>query len=189
MSFLRKILLILSFPYNYAMLAFNRVKFKNFVINGKIYIRNKGEITLGKNFKCNSGTYYNPIGGDTICRIICNTGGKIIIGNNVGISNSTIVCSDTVIIHDNVYIGGGCKIWDTDFHSIDWKERVSHCDINAKKQPVIIENFAFIGGGSLILKGITIGEGAVIGANSVVTSCIPKYEVWGGNPAKFIKKI
>ena len=44
-------------------------------------------------------------------RLICHKGAKLIIGNNVGISNTTIVCAKEVIIEDNVLIGGGCKIW------------------------------------------------------------------------------
>ena len=60
-------------------------------------------------------------------------------------------------------------------------------DINAKTAPIHIKKFAFIGGSCIILKRVTIGENAVVAAGSVVTKDIPDNEVWGGNPAKFIK--
>ena len=46
----------------------------------------------------------------------------------------------------------------------------------------------WIGVGSTILKGVNIGDGSVIAAGSIVTKSIPSFEIWGGNPAKFIKK-
>lgn len=53
---------------------------------------------------------------------------------------------------------------------------------------VVIKKKAYIGANTVICKPVTIGEGAVIGASSVVTKDIPPYEVWAGNPAKFIRK-
>lgn len=55
--------------------------------------------------------------------------------------------------------------------------------------PVIIKDHVFIGADALILKGVTIGEEAVIGARSVVTKKVPAKEIWAGNPAKFIKNV
>lgn len=55
--------------------------------------------------------------------------------------------------------------------------------------PVVIKNGVFIGANSIILKGVTIGEKAIVGAGSVVTRSIPDGEIWAGNPAKFIRKI
>lgn len=55
--------------------------------------------------------------------------------------------------------------------------------------PVVIGNNVFIGMDTLVLKGVTIGDRAVVAARSVVTKSIPADEVWGGNPAKFIRKI
>ena len=63
----------------------------------------------------------------------------------------------------------------------------SHCN-NIKRNELIIGNDVYIGIGSRILSGITIGDGAVIGAYSVVTKDVEPYTVVGGNPAKFIKK-
>lgn len=54
---------------------------------------------------------------------------------------------------------------------------------------VHIKRNAFLGARTIITKPITIGEGACVGAGSVVTRDIPDYEIWAGNPAKFIKTV
>ena len=71
-------------------------------------------------------------------------GGMVLIGNCVGISNSAIISKGPgVIIGDNVYIGGSCKIYDTDFHSIDYMERVVGHDSNVKLGKVDIKGGYF----------------------------------------------
>jgi acetyltransferase-like isoleucine patch superfamily enzyme len=60
---------------------------------------------------------------------------------------------------------------------------------NASSKPIIIEDDVFIGTNCIIGKGITIGARSVIAAGSVVVKNVPADEIWGGNPAKFIKKI
>ena len=60
---------------------------------------------------------------------------------------------------------------------------------NAKTAPIRIGNHVFIGARCIIGKGITIGEKSIVAAGSVVTKNIPPKEMWGGNPAKFIKPI
>lgn len=57
--------------------------------------------------------------------------------------------------------------------------------INVK--PIIISENVFIGARCIILKGVSIGAGAIIGAGSVVTKSVPPYSVWAGNPARLIK--
>lgn len=79
-------------------------------------------------------------------------------------------------------------IYDNDFHSISYTERING-DKNIKAAPVIIQDGAFIGAHSIILKGVTIGARSVVGAGSVVAKSIPSDEVWAGNPAKFIRKL
>ena len=107
----------------------------------------------------------------------------------VGISNSTIICSTRIKIEDNVLIGNGCKIWDTDFHSLDSKIRGTQGDsVDTKRESIKIKKNAFIGGGTSILKGVIIGEKSIIATGSIVTKSVPDGEIWGGNPAKFIKK-
>ncbi len=54
-------------------------------------------------------------------------------------------------------------------------------------EPIVIEDDVWIGSRSLIMKGVRIGHGAIIAAGSVVTKSVPPYEIWGGNPARFLK--
>lgn len=56
-------------------------------------------------------------------------------------------------------------------------------------KPIHIKEGAWLGSRCIILKGVTVGKYAVIGAGSVVTKDVPDYEVWGGNPAKFLRKV
>lgn len=162
---------------------------KNSNINGVLKICGHNSVKLGDNVTINSGENYNCIGGDT--RSVFNAfSGYINIGNNVGISNSTIVSQGAGIdIEDDVMIGGGVKIYDTDFHSLYYEDRMARPEVGAKYKSVKIKRGAFIGGHSIILKGVTIGEYSVVGAGSVVTHNIPDKQVWAGNPAKFIKNI
>lgn len=163
------------------------VNHKNFEINGILCVKNKGRLVIDDFFNANSGKRYNPIGGDIILRlIVAKKDAELIIGKKVGISNSTIYCTKRVEIGDNVLIGGGCKIWDTDFHQINSKLRKSSNCI--KSSSIKIGKNCFIGGQVIILKGVTIGDNCVIGAGSVITTDIPDNEIWAGNPAKFIKK-
>lgn len=118
-------------------------------------------------------------------------GGKLIIGNNVGISNSVIQCHREIVIGNYVNIGDGCFIMDTNFHSTDWQERADRSiDTKRKKShPVHIGDYVFIGARTIVCKGVTIGEKSIIAAGSVVVKDIPSNVIAGGNPCKVIKTI
>ena len=80
-------------------------------------------------------------------------------------------------------------MYTSDFHSLDSNIRASKEDIKHRKSsPVVIEDNAFIGARCIILKGVTIGKNAIVGAGSVVTKSIPANEIWAGNPARPIRK-
>lgn len=82
-------------------------------------------------------------------------------------------------------------IYDTDFHSLDYTQRNNRADDikHRKNKPVIIGDNVFIGAHSTILKEVNIGDNSIIGASSVVTKSVPQNEIWGGNPARFLKKL
>lgn len=174
---------------NSLLFRYSGVLYGTFCINGIVRISNAGYMLVGDGFMCNSGHNYNLIGGDRKCSFVVLPHAELAIGKNVGISNSTIVCSTGVTIQDGVLIGGGCRVWDTDFHSVNPYTRTSGCDTSVKSSPILICERAFIGGGSIILKGVTIGENSIVAAGSVVTKSIPPNEIWGGNPARYIRAL
>lgn len=176
--------------YNFIILKLMKVHYKNNLsIKGRIFVQNRGTITIGNNVIINSSVYSNPIGGTAKTIMVTCPQGEIRIGNNVGISNSCLFAMRQIEIEDDVLIGGGCKIYDTDFHSIIPNFRLMTTDPDIKAKPIRICQKAFIGAHCIILKGVTIGECAVVGAGSVVPKDIPAKEVWAGNPAKFIRKL
>ena len=171
------------------------VKFKRFKVFGKlpevrgnIKLFGHGECFFGENVVINSSLRSNPIGGAEKTIISISEGAKLEIGENTGISNTTIVCRKHIRVGKNVRIGGNTCIYDTDFHSLDLKKRISANDDDIKCREIVIADGAFIGAHCIILKGVTIGENSIVGAGSVVTKDIPDNEIWGGNPVKFIRK-
>ena len=162
---------------------------QNVQIHGRLKIYGAGQIELGDNTIIISSESANPLGGDSRTMFSLAYGGKLKIGRNVGISNSAFVCHNEIIVEDDVRIGGSTKIYDTDFHSLDYESRVQNKTEYVPSGPVRIKKGAFIGAHCIILKGVTIGEKSIVGAGSVVAKSIPDGEVWAGNPARFIRCI
>lgn len=195
---LRKIIRYISYHitniYSQIILNGNGVIYgKHLKCNGipVIDVHRTAKMIVGSYCTFNSSINSNPIGRYTPCMFIVRENAQLIIGNKVGISSAAIVCQNSITIENNVKIGGGVCIYDTDFHSIDSNQRkYSTEDFKHKKtSPVLIKENAFIGAHSTILKGVTIGKNSVIGACSVVTTNIQDNEVWAGNPARFIRSI
>lgn len=184
-------------PFDYLISSFifytNGVSYSSFKNNGypKINVGLGGKCFIGKNFRSNNREMSNPIGRFNRCSLIVGNKGMLIIGENVGMSSTAIVCNDRVEIGNNVNLGGNVVIYDTDFHSLKPNDRLNRAkDIeNTNTKPVKIGNNVFIGAHSTILKGVKIGENSIVGACSVVTKNIPENQIWAGNPAKFIRSI
>jgi acetyltransferase-like isoleucine patch superfamily enzyme len=161
--------------------------------NGLAFLRFKkgAQVSIGDNFKINNGERFNSIGRQAKCVLMVRRNAELIIGNNVGMSSSAIFCSKKITIGNDVKIGGNVCIYDTDFHALDYSARRSKpIDIECTQTAAVhIGNDVFIGAHSTILKGVSIGDRAIVGAGSVVTKSIPEDEIWAGNPAKFIRNI
>lgn len=85
---------------------------------------------------------------------------------------------------------GEVRILDNNSHSLDFERRRINAPLEPSEvAPVVIEDDVWIGANCTVLKGVTIGRGAVIATGAVVTRSIPPYTVAAGNPAKVIKQI
>lgn len=159
---------------------------------GRTYldINKESDIIIGDYFIANSGVNCGIDCGNG-CKISVQKGAKLIIGEYSGITNTIIQCHEKIVIGNHVNIGAGCMIMDSNFHSTNWRDRLDRRkDIaNHRNAPVKIGDVVFIGARSIVCKGVTIGDHSMIAAGSVVVNNVPANEVWGGNPAKFIKKI
>lgn len=133
-------------------------------------------------------------------------GGKIVIGHNSFVGGGMFVCIEGIEIGSNVMISWGCSVVDNNAHSLKWSERKSDVEDwkrgldegkigrfkdwnNVKRAKVVVNDKAWIGFNCIILKGVTIGVGAVVGAGSVVTRDVPDWVIVGGNPATIIRAI
>ncbi len=125
-------------------------------------------------------------------------GAVITIGENCFIGCSTLVVARNITIGNDVLISWGCSIVDHNSHAVDFRLRKDDVRnwykgykdwTNVMVMPVWIKDRAWIGFNTIILKGSTIGEGAVVGAGSVVTNDIPDYTIAAGNPARVIREI
>ncbi|SHJ61340.1 Hexapeptide repeat of succinyl-transferase [Pseudozobellia thermophila] len=170
----------------------NNVGYAKFSTNGIPYVMvaRGGKMSVGNHFSMNNGINGSPNGCRGKCAFFVDKDAVLTIGENVGATQATIRCHSKITIGNYVNIGRGAKIFDTDFHALDPKLRSSKDDLlHRKEAPVVIKDRAFIGAYSIILKGVTIGENAIVGAGSVVTKSVPDNQIWAGNPAKFIRSI
>ena len=156
-------------------------------VRGRLRVHNEGRLVLGSGVQMNSGPA-NFVGGERRMAFWIGGGGELAIGDGCGLSNTTIVCLRSITILPGTYVGGGCEIYDTDFHQLDPEDRLLGRG-EVPVAPVRIGPKAFVGGFCIILKGVTIGEGAIIGAGSVVTKAVGPYEIWAGAPARFIRRL
>jgi len=143
---------------------------------GKVIVNNSGTINIGSRVKLRGS--HVPIELGTF------PGGELTIGDETFINSGVSICAQQCVsIGKNCAIGNYSLIMDTDFH------KVGNVNGGAKFRPVVIEDDVWIAAHVVVLKGVHIGQGAVIAAGSVVRTDVPAHSLFAGNPAKFIKSI
>lgn len=156
------------------------------------------------------GHKYLVCGQDSLlsCVLIFESSeGVVEVGNRNLITNSTFICREKITIEDGVFISWGCTFADHNFHSTRFEDRRRDFDqvienvrnnknTNYKKNwdvvktaPIRICSDAWIGMNCVVMKGVTIGRGAIVGANSVVIKDVPPFTIVAGNPAKVVKEL
>lgn len=159
----------------------------NCTVLGWVSVYGPGTVSIGANFMMTNGEHINPISANLQGAFFTDSStAKITIGNNVGMSSTRMWINDSLMIGNDVKIGGGVLIIDTDCHPIDYNVRRTSNE-GTKSAPIVIEDDVWIGAQSIVLKGVTIGARSIIGAGSVVTKSIPADCIAGGNPCKVIK--
>lgn len=140
-------------------------------VDGHVEIHIGDDVTIGS-FSISSGRFLERP------RLIIKDRAQI--GWRVGFA-----VNKEVIIEEDARISFDCRISDSDGHPRQADLRAQNAPVDPKDiRPVRICRYAWIGNGSHIMKGVTVGEGAVIGANSVVISDVPPYCLAMGNPAE-----
>jgi acetyltransferase-like isoleucine patch superfamily enzyme len=116
---------------------------------------------------------------------------RLTIGDRVDIGNNVVfVVNKEIVIEEDVNVASNVRFMDTDAHPRNVAERIADLPPRPEEvKPVRICRNAWIGQGSFILKGVTVGEGAIVGVNSVVVADVPPYSVAMGNPARVVVKI
>ena len=133
-------------------------------------------------------TFHGKVGvysGRVFDAPVLRIGSRVSIGHMV-----TFSCNKEIIIEDDVLIAGFCAFYDNDGHPIDPELRkAGYAPPRERTKPLRICQNAWVGAGCHILKGVTIGEGSIVGSGSVVTEDVPPYSIVAGNPAKLVRTI
>jgi acetyltransferase-like isoleucine patch superfamily enzyme len=143
----------------------------NFFEPTTFIVDESGRCTVKGNFKIAAGG-----------TVVVGPGAHLDLKGGIGINNKgTISCFERVTIGVGAYIGPEVMIRDSDSHSTGEGQTPS--------APVTIADHVWVGVRAIILKGVTIGEGAVIGAGSIVTKDVEPHTLVAGNPARFIRTV
>jgi len=144
------------------------------IAKGKPAVQNKGYIKVG--------TVVSIWSTINKTRLTTHRGGILTIGDNNFINGAIISASTKVTIGNNCKFGPFSMIIDSDFHNVKDHNK------EGESREIIIEDDVWIGAKATILKGVTIGKGAVIAVGSVVTKDVPANAIAAGVPAKVIKE-
>lgn len=160
-----------------------------------IQLDKDSKLSIGNNVIVAGGMFINPLGCQRGSCVRVNKGAILTIGDNCGFSDVSIWAHSSITFGDNVTVGAGCIINDSNNHPLDYRERRKERECKNRDllpithRPIVIEDDVFIGACCIISKGVSIGARSIIAAGSVVVKNIPPDEMWGGNPAKFIRKL
>jgi len=114
-------------------------------------------------------------------------GARITIGRHTRIHGSCLHARSLIEIGERCLIAANCQILDSSGHELLLEDPARRNSSRDVPRPVTIGNDVWIGTGSIILPGVTIGDGSVVAAGSVVTKDVPSGVLAGGNPCRIIR--
>ncbi len=180
LSPLRKLKLLVHAKLNGAQVIIG----KNVRFHHNVHFQGKGKLIIKNNV-----TFGYHLAGANDNRIILQARfahSKIVIGAHSQIMNGCeLFSTESITIGNNVLIGACVKIMDSNFHDLNPLLRMNP----GESSPVLIHNNCWLGIDSLLLKGSEVGENTVIAAKTIVRSKLESNALYGGNPARLIKKI
>jgi UDP-2-acetamido-3-amino-2,3-dideoxy-glucuronate N-acetyltransferase len=113
---------------------------------------------------------------------------NVTVGRNCKIQSHSFLC-EGVSIADEVFVGHGVMFINDRYPRSATAEGSLQTEADWKVVPTVIKKGASIGSNATILCGVTVGEGAIVGAGSVVTKDVPPHTIVAGNPARVIRKV
>lgn len=182
-------------------------------VNKHKHLVTVGDSILTKQFRIDfSAGNKNFVNIGDRCILECNLifekdGAGISVGSDTYIGPGTqLISINKISIGKNVQISWDVTVYDHNGYSLDFRQRrIDYSNTfknfytenrliefdweSVKSNPITIEDDAWIGFGATILKGVTIGKGAIVAANSVVTKDVEPLSVVMGNPAKKVRQL
>jgi acetyltransferase-like isoleucine patch superfamily enzyme len=143
------------------------------------------KMQFGREVSLNSATRSNPLGCFQPCVVrTLAPDAELILEDRVGLSGTVVCAGKSIRIGEGTIVGSGAMIVDNDFHAFDEATQRWTNEFSARARPIAIGRNVFIGARAIVLKGVTIGDRAVIGAGAVVTQDVPASCIAAGNPAR-----
>jgi UDP-2-acetamido-3-amino-2,3-dideoxy-glucuronate N-acetyltransferase len=154
------------------------------------WIRITPDVRLGRNVRIYAfaNLYGCEIGDESRIGTFVEIQKGVRVGKRVKISSHTFIC-EGVTIEDNVFIGHGVMFTNDKYPRATTEAGESQSEMDWSVIPTLIKKGASIGSNATILCGVTIGEGAIIGAGSVVTKDVPAWTIVAGVPARPMREI
>jgi len=148
------------------------------------------DVKLGENVKLSKfiNLYGCTIGDNTKIGAFVEIQKNVFVGKNCKIQSHTFIC-EGIVIEDYAFVGHGVTFINDKYPRSTTTDGSLQTEDDWKVEPTVVKKGASIGSGATVLCNVTIGEGAIVGAGSVVTGDVPPKTIVAGNPAKIIRSI
>ena len=150
--------------------------------------RTSGRIVLGRGvtLRSHDGGYHTAMYHPTRLMVDASPDALIEVGDETRLNGVSIHATRLIRIGRNCLIAANVSLLDSDGHGVSLADRAM---ANPVSEPIVIEDNVWIGANAMVLKGVTIGRGAIVAAGSVVTRDVAPMTLVGGNPARLIKAL